>query len=724
MDTLDFGRELLNNREEMLLRIKNNGASDLTISDITVAGTYLEFEFDGEIVIEPDNTYDTHVTFAPEEVGRRTGTLTIVSDDPDKAVLIICLMGIGYLNPVISVTPDTLSFNATLLDHRIERMLTISNRGEGVLYFTDVSMQGNYFSADLDYSWRINPDDNAEVTVIFDPERTGDFEGTLRIDSNDPENETVAIVLMGSCRENGVELVGTLDTPGFAYDVIQEGDFAYIADDDGYLRIINVSDLENPDEIAFFETEANARGIAVADGFAYVATLDAGLRIIDISEPDEIEEIGFYDTPGSAIKLALQDDMAYIADGNSGLRIIDVSNPDEPEEVGFVDTPGTAFDVNVINDIAYIADGTGGLRIIDISNVEHPYQVGYCDTPESVVGVSIQRDYAYVANADDGFCVFNISDSENPVRVFDQALDSPVLDVIASGEFAFITNDMDGFRLFNITDPENSILLDAGYRTEDAQGLFISGDYAYVADGENGLEILDISDFTDPVMVLSGKTLDFDEVEIGESGELTLTISNTGNYGLIVVDISITSDFYSVVFDDEFIIDPDDSVDMTVIFEPDEMIYYEDVLIITSNYPKHEEITIDLIGAGNYNPEIENPLPDIEIDEDHDQLEIADLDTVFADLHDNDITFSIEAAEELNLLIDEDNLLTMHPVPDFFCENLEVFVIANNTRRRDNTNRIIRRISTSTLQYYDTTTPQHYNTPPRPYHNRSISGYN
>jgi hypothetical protein len=98
--------------------------------------------------------------------------------------------------------------------------------------------------------------------------------------------------------------------------------------------------------------------------YAYVADGDSGLRIINVSDPAHPGEVGFYDTPGYAYGVAVSGSYAYVADGDSGLRIINVADPAHPSEVGFYDTPGYAYGVAVSGSYAYVADGNSGLVIL------------------------------------------------------------------------------------------------------------------------------------------------------------------------------------------------------------------------------------------------------------------------------------------------------------------------------------------------------------------------
>jgi len=55
--------------------------------------------------------------------------------------------------------------------------------------------------------------------------------------------------------------------------------------------------------------------------YAYVADGDSGLQVIDISNPSSPNRVGYYDTPGSAYDVAVKGSYAYVADGSGGLQI-------------------------------------------------------------------------------------------------------------------------------------------------------------------------------------------------------------------------------------------------------------------------------------------------------------------------------------------------------------------------------------------------------------------
>ena len=69
--------------------------------------------------------------------------------------------------------------------------------------------------------------------------------------------------------------------------------------------------------------------VTVAGNWAYVADGPGGLRVIDVASATAPTDVTAYDTPGYAYDVQVADSLAYVADGTGGLRIIDLSDPEE-----------------------------------------------------------------------------------------------------------------------------------------------------------------------------------------------------------------------------------------------------------------------------------------------------------------------------------------------------------------------------------------------------------
>jgi predicted outer membrane repeat protein len=99
-----------------------------------------------------------------------------------------------------------------------------------------------------------------------------------------------------------------------------------------------------------------------------------------------------------------------------------------------------------------------------------------------------------------------------------------------------------------------------------------------------------------PDIELSATSLDFGTVTVGNSADLPLMIHNLGDADLILSDIACILSVFSTNWDPaDSLISPDDSLDVTVTFTPDDSTSYEDTLSITNNC---EECLVPLTGTG------------------------------------------------------------------------------------------------------------------------------
>ena len=162
--------------------------------------------------------------------------------------------------------------------------------------------------------------------------------------------------------------------PGVIAKVVVSGTLAYVADNNGGLRIVDVSDPANPREIGAWRGTAFC--VAVAGQYAYVGE-GQGMHVIDVSNPASPQHTGFIDTVRGVYGLAAAGHYAYvgatrnIGDYHIGLWVMDVSDPAHPQVTGHVPDV-RPFGVAVAGNYAYIADDSIGLRIIDIADPAHP----------------------------------------------------------------------------------------------------------------------------------------------------------------------------------------------------------------------------------------------------------------------------------------------------------------------------------------------------------------
>lgn len=142
----------------------------------------------------------------------------------------------------------------------------------------------------------------------------GPYEGLWIIDISDPSNPYFA----AHCddRVNWEERIYITDN------------YAYVASggSPAKLQIIDISDPINSYEVAVYEQleSYGCNDINISGGYAYVADGNSGLKVIDISNPTNPVPIETFNTIGSASGVYISGGYAYIADGVEGLAIIKI----------------------------------------------------------------------------------------------------------------------------------------------------------------------------------------------------------------------------------------------------------------------------------------------------------------------------------------------------------------------------------------------------------------
>lgn len=305
--------------------------------------------------------------------------------------------------------------------------------------------------------------------------------------------------------------VGYYSSSGtWACDVAVAGDYAYISDCWARnVRIVDISDPYNPTLVGYVDTShtpgAMALSIAVANGYAYIAQVEDGLTVVDVSDPTEPFEVPYSSTFNRAKSVATNGSYVYVADGSSGLWVIDISDPTSPIEVGLYDTGG-AVDVAVTPGYALVADDSGDLRVADISSPANPEEIGLYDTSGYGVGLAMTGTHIYSAAREDGILVIDVLNPAIPIEIGSFTTTARANDVAVMGSYAYVVTDA-GLSVLNITDPSTPYevgFLPLFFPVQRSTINVVTG-YAYIKI-DCYMIIADISDPTHPTIVSITKT--------------------------------------------------------------------------------------------------------------------------------------------------------------------------------------------------------------------------
>lgn len=272
---------------------------------------------------------------------------------------------------------------------------------------------------------------------------------------------------------------------GFATDVYVSENYAYIAEESKGLSIIDISNINSPQEVGFFETLDQTVALVVQDNNVFLASKSKGLRIIDVSDKTSPQKIGYYITQGDAVGLDIYENYIYLVDQQNGLRIIDISDLTSPVEVGFYNT-GVATNNNVLfnNDYAFLSCGENGVKIIDVYDVYEPFEANTIPdiTANSVSISSSVSDYMFVAGLDEGLTIYDINELRNPNQLWH--FDLNAVDIADARTYLYVSDSRQGLVIIDF-DKNGSILFPSligsiGVTNGSPNGLFEKDQFIFV----------------------------------------------------------------------------------------------------------------------------------------------------------------------------------------------------------------------------------------------------
>lgn len=288
------------------------------------------------------------------------------------------------------------------------------------------------------------------------------------------------------------EILSTCSLPGYAEDLDIVNNLAYVADDQGGLQIVDVSNPENPYIIGEYTSEKSIVGVAVRDTFAYLAVnhTQGGVRIINVADPETPVFVGednwYY---GYNVAAPQNDTMFVYMAGGYWFVVEDVSFPQYPSFVRRFSTPGNVRGIFVIDSIVFLACEQMGLHIFNLAKPDSEALVGWIDTPSNARNIFVKGDYAYIADGRSGLIVVNISNPVNPV--FAGQYDTPdyANDIFVSGNLAFVADGEGGLQVIDIENPADPVSY-GEIEIPYANGVYVRHDTIYVADRDMGLVIM------------------------------------------------------------------------------------------------------------------------------------------------------------------------------------------------------------------------------------------
>ena len=365
------------------------------------------------------------------------------------------------------------------------------------------------------------------------------------------------------------------------YRIAVDGNYAYVADVEGGLQIVDITDPENAMAVGQCATADRPFDVSVSGDYAFVADGSVGMTVVDISDKSgpvvrtTVHETGYF-----ALSIVISGHYAYVTDNdwdtsdgdNSTIQIYDISNPEVPVYSGAVAASATALDIEgdylyaacpandpddfqiftltgsgsptapdrvnapnvdalsdftwdlkIQGDYAYIADRADGLRVVDVTNRGNPSYTGIaCATPGDAYEVVLDGRYAFVAARTAGVQVIDVS---NPASVSDNSIvgycatPGNGLGIVRKGSYLYVADWQAGLTVVRATFPHSAPQTVGSVSSADqALSVAVQGPYAYVANQVAGLRVVDVLNPTSPSTVSTLSFGDYDTLGVEVRG--------------------------------------------------------------------------------------------------------------------------------------------------------------------------------------------------------------
>ncbi len=169
-------------------------------------------------------------------------------------------------------------------------------------------------------------------------------------------------------------LTGWAPPPEFDSDfrrVEVQGNYAYVLDHNGALRIYDLTDPTGPVARGVW-SQPGMLDLKVSGNHVFVADADSSqfaVTVLDVTDPDAPAFVTGIDftTPGLAQNLALYDNYLFVSDGQDGVQMLSIRPSGQLALVTTIHTTGRAMQVTLVSgDHMYVADENGSLAVIRV----------------------------------------------------------------------------------------------------------------------------------------------------------------------------------------------------------------------------------------------------------------------------------------------------------------------------------------------------------------------
>jgi hypothetical protein len=299
--------------------------------------------------------------------------------------------------------------------------------------------------------------------------------------------------------DGGYKITSTFKIPGYAKDVLVDGKYCYIAQGEGGVAIVNVSNPTNPILVASLNQElrGNSTKVAKDSNIVYLTAGSFGFSSVDVSNPDTPSVVTTNINMKASKNATIRNKFLFAAVSERGVNIAKLDELGSPDIRGTTKTQGYAQAVAVTTDFQkmFVACGEMGVEAFDISDFKDGYGPYPSLSSVSATGYSSsialnEKDKLVLVGCESyGLKVYDYSIAGALKLVGTFETDNKLVEIKFDYPYAYLCLGKGGFQVVNLSTP-NSMSSVARMKISNAIGVDFDQQYIYIATNEGGIVIL------------------------------------------------------------------------------------------------------------------------------------------------------------------------------------------------------------------------------------------
>ncbi len=534
------------------------------------------------------------------------------------------------VKPMIEISETAFDFGVVFIGDSVQNNFVIKNSGDADLVITDITLPSGYSSSWNSSQGTIIPGDSINVIITFKPNSEATFNGNIVIENNDA-NKTIYVSGQGSTIPvSKIQIIPTSPYDFGEVDIFTDIiDSVKISIQNSGTAKLWISDITSSDEDIFQHNFVNLSDSIDIGGevsfnlyFTPNDTLEyfESLNIVNNSpEPNYSYSIYGKGVGTFAPHIIIVNDtidFGTVQTGNPATKTLHIGNVGTIDlNIANINSTNNDFSTNLsaINNTVAMQDTNTISVYFNPSNAEiydDSLSIFTNDTPHSpgyvhVLGIGsatpVPNILVSVENIDFGNIHIEDAPISQNIRISNNGTQSLNISAISCTDNVFTTNfsgfetiTKGGYYEFEVSfSPVESKIYSANMRIEnndpDIPVYFI--------------ELYGSSVF--PEMYVHSHSLDFEEVAVLSSKDLTLKIENEGSDILKITEFLKSDEIDTIVTisPSNYEIYPNDDKNFKITFSPSEPVYYQGQIYIINN-DKTDTVNITGTGFDNTPPEI------------------------------------------------------------------------------------------------------------------------